>query len=252
LLIRELEQRNGLRLEKISSQRSPYIVLDKTWDEYFASLPRKFRWNLRNFEKKMQAAGEVVHRVFESGSDLELFHNALQEIEKGSWKEEAGSSLTVNTLQERFHSRLMRAAAEHGWFSGHVLEFRGEPVSYVWGLMYGNIFYDLKESYKSVHRDLGPGHVLKLSLMEQLFSRRLAFYDYMGLCDEYKMRWTDKTYVRSTFLLYNETIAARVARLGGQIKKHIHRSKTKLETTIAPPEAESPPVEPKRPSRMGS
>ncbi len=221
LLLRELEGRDGLRLERISSQRSPYIVLDKPWEEYFASLPRKFRWNLRNFEKKMKGAGEVSHRVFESGSDSGEFLSRMQEIERASWKEEAGSSLTANPLQESFHGRLLRAAADQGWFSGHVLEFRGEPVAYVYGLLYGNVFYDLKESYKSTYRDFGPGHVLKLSLMEQLFTRRVAFYDYMGLCEEYKLRWTDKTYSRSTFLLYNRTLAARAARLAGRIKTRL-------------------------------
>ena len=200
-------------------------------------MPKKFRWNLRNFQKKMETAGDVVHRVFESGSDIERFHAAVQEIEKASWKEEARSSLTSNALQERFHQRLMRAAADRGWLSGHVLEFRGEPVSYVWGLTYGNIFYDLKESYKSVYRDFGPGHVLKLSLMERLFASRLAFYDYMGLCEEYKMRWTDKTYSRTTFLLYNQTFPARVARLGGQIKELIDHSKRKPRATMGAAQA---------------
>jgi hypothetical protein len=235
MLLRELEKQGAVRPEKISAQRSPYIVLDKTWEEYFACLPRKFRWNLRNFEKKMQGSGNVVHRVFESGSNLEEFRSAMQEIERASWKEEAGTSLTANALQESFHVRLMYAAADRGWFSGHVLEFRGEPVSYVWGLLYGNIFYDFKESYKSTYRSLGAGHVLKLFLMERLFARHVAFYDYMGLCEEYKLRWTDKTYQRSTFILYNKTLTARAARWGGQIKKRILGSKTEPEPTSKPP-----------------
>ena len=231
LLLAELERQGRVSPEKISSQRSPYIALDKPWDAYFAGLPRKFRWNLRNFEKKMNAAGSVVRRIFESGSNLEEFHRAVQEIERASWKEEAGTSLTANTLQETFHATLMHAAAERGWFSGHVLFFRDEPVSYVWGLEYGNIFYDFKESYKSAYRDLGAGHVLKLSLMESLFAKRVAFYDYMGLCEEYKLRWTDKTYERSTFLLYNKTLTAKAARLAGQVKKRVLGSEAAPEPT---------------------
>jgi Acetyltransferase (GNAT) domain len=220
LILREAAQLEGLRLEILSSQRSPYIVLDKPWDEYFALLPRKFRWNLRNFEKKMKAAGDVVHRAFECGADLTQFHDGVQEIEKASWKEDAGTSLTANSLQESFHARLMNVAADRRWFSGHILEFRGEPVAFVWGLVFGNIFYDFKESYKSSYRDFGPGHVLKLFLMEQLFKRGVAFYDYMGLCEAYKLRWTDKTYERSTFLLYNSTLAARAAQMANRFKKH--------------------------------
>jgi len=222
-MMQEVAVQDQLRIEKIASQESPYIRLDNSWDEYFASLPRKFRWNLRNFERKMKAAGQVVHRVFEKGSDLEQFHRAVQQIEKASWKEQAGTSLTANALQEGFHARLMHSAAESGWFSGHVLEFRGEPVSYVWGLLFENIFYDFKESYKSACREFGPGHVLKLSLMQRLFSKGISFYDYMGASDEYKLRWTDKTYVRSTFLLYNETLTAHAAYWAGKIKQVVAR-----------------------------
>jgi hypothetical protein len=113
----------------------------------------------------------------------------------------------------------MGKAADLGWFSGHVLEFRGEPVAYVWGLLFANIFYDFKESYKSDYREFGPGHVLKLSLMQRLFSKRVTFYDYMGACEDYKLRWTDKTYERSTFLLYNQSVPALAAFWGSKIKK---------------------------------
>jgi hypothetical protein len=57
----------------------------------------------------------------------------------------------------------------------------------------------------------------------------------MGLCEEYKLRWTDKTYQRSTFILYNKTLTARAARWGGQIKKRILGSKTEPEPTSKPP-----------------
>lgn len=210
-----------LRIENIANQKSPYIALDRPWEEYFASLPRKFRWNLKNFEKKMNSSGAVVHRVYEHGSDLEQFRLAVQEIEKGSWKEGAGTSMTANLIQETFHASLMHPAAQAGFFSGHVLEFRGEPVSYVWGLVFENIFYDFKESYKSAYRDFGPGHVLKFSLMQQLFSRRIAFFDYMGACEEYKLRWTDKTYERVTYALYNKTLRAKAAALAGKIRRRI-------------------------------
>jgi CelD/BcsL family acetyltransferase involved in cellulose biosynthesis len=237
-LLQEVVALDQLRIEKIASQKSPYILLDTPWDAYFASLPRKFRWNLRNFEKKMNAAGEVVHRIFESDSDLEQFHSAVQEIEKASWKEEAGTSLTANSLQEGFHALLMNKAASSGWFSGHVLEFRGEPVSYVWGVLFENIFYDFKESYKSTYREFGPGHVLKLSLMQQLFSKRVNFYDYMGACEEYKLRWTDKTYERSTFLLYNNTLPARAALWGSKIKTLLAPRAAAAPVSAAAPEAD--------------
>ena len=224
-LLQELEAAGELRVEKLATQTSPYIMLNGDWEGYFSQLPKKFRWNLRNCDKKMRAAGETEYQIFEAGSNLDRFHDAVREIEKESWKEKSGTSLTANQLQESFHRRFMVIAERCGWFSGHLLLFRREAIAYVWGLLYGNIFYDFKESYKSVHNELGPGHVLKLALIERLFRLRVPLYDYMGVCEPYKLRWTDKTYQRSTFIVYNNTLRGQTARFAGKISARIGKGK---------------------------
>lgn len=210
---------SGLTCEEISKQASPYIVMQENWDQHFASLPKKFRSTIRNGEKRMRDHGQLEYREFRDPSAIRDFAAASLEIEKDSWKEAAGTSLTVNQLQENFHTDFLSSAAENGWLSGHLLLLNNEPVAYIYGLLHNEIFSDLKESYKSRYREMSPGHVLKSFAFQSLYAHAARLYDFMGLCEEYKMKWTDKTYSRSTYLLYNRTTrgwaASRVGRLKG-------------------------------------
>jgi len=213
----ETARRSGYRFETLSTQASPYIVLDKSWPEYFSTLPTKFRSNLRRRQRKLTAVGHLTYREYGKDSDLKRFLQAVVEIERASWKESAGTSITTNDLQQRLYEDLIHVAAEKGWFDGHLLELNGEPIAYVYGLAFNGSFCDLKESYKESYREFSPGEVLKMFLLERLIARQVRLYDYMGLCEPYKMRWTDRTYRRATYLLYNQTSRALGARLCGHV-----------------------------------
>lgn len=202
--------------EEIGKQTSPYIVLQDSWSQHFASLPKKVRSTIRNGVKRMRERGQLQYREVRVNADAELFADAIREIERDSWKEAAGTSLTANRLQERFHTEFLRSAVQNGWLCGQLLLLDGEPVAYIYGLLYNGIFSDLKESYKSSYREMSPGHVLKEFAFESLYARHVRLYDFMGACEEYKMKWTDKTYSRSTYLLFNRTARGWAAQRLGQ------------------------------------
>ena len=214
--------------EEIQRHTSPYIVLQKNWDQHFASLPKKFRSTIRNGEKRMREIGRLEYRQFRDSAEINMFADAMLEIERDSWKESAGTSLTANRLQEAFHTQLLRSAADAGWFCGHLLLLDGEPAAYIYGLLYNGIFSDLKESYKSRFREMSPGHVLKAFVFQSLYAHETRLYDFMGVCEEYKMKWTDKTYSRTTYLLYNRTARAWAARQVGRLKGHSNTTETEI------------------------
>lgn len=222
-LLMDLASRNQYRIEIAESNPSPYIAMQGSWENYANSLQSKFRWQLRKFEKRVQSAGQLSYRIFEKGPPLDSFYRSVQEIERQSWKEKARTSITANEIQDRFHARLLQVAGERGWMSGHLLELNGEPIAYQFGLLYNNVFYDLKGSYKDSHRELGPGLMLYRSLIETLFTRKVALFDFQGVCHEFKMRWTDKTYRRSTYVLYNKTLRAHAARAAARLRRLFKR-----------------------------
>jgi CelD/BcsL family acetyltransferase involved in cellulose biosynthesis len=220
--LRTWQQESGLACEEISKQTSPYIELQENWEQHFPSLPKKFRSTIRNGEKRMRERGRLEYRELRDNANIDYFAAATLEIERDSWKEAAGTSLNANPVQESFHTELLRTAAQNGWLCGHMLLLDGEPVAYIYGLLYNGIFSDLKESYKSRYRDMSPGHVLKAFAFQSLYAHKARIYDFMGACEKYKMNWTDKTYSRTSYLVYNRTARAWAARRVGRFKSNSH------------------------------
>ena len=223
------QQETGAACEEIGTQPSPYIVLQDNWEQHFASLPKKFRSTIRNGEKRMCDHGRLEYREFRGEADLDFFAAAALEIERDSWKEAAGTSLTANRLQEAFHTDLLQSAGQSGMLSCHLLLLDNEPVAYIYGLLHNGVFSDLKESYKTQYREMSPGHVLKAFTFQSLYQHRGRIYDFMGACEDYKMKWTEKTYSRVSYFLYNRTTRAWAARRVGRLKGNSEISGTEVE-----------------------
>lgn len=213
----------GRRFEMIGTRMTPYTVLNRTWEEYLKSLPKTLRQGMKKGHKKLMETGPAEHRCYTGGHDLEGFYEAVLDIELNSWKESAGTSLTQNHYQEDLYRSFMRSAAERGWFSGHLLFYRGEPIAYNYGLLHNGIFYAPKTSYKARYSEFSPGHVLDMLITEYLFEKKVGYYDQMGGCEAYKMRMSDQTYSRTTYLLFNSSLKGRLAALGTAAVKQLKR-----------------------------
>lgn len=210
--IKEAVQQHGFTTHILDSNRSPYIDVQETWEEQSALLPKKFRWTIRKGEKDLRSQGSLTYEYITDKDQLPYFVEAMLDVERASWKEEANTSITSQPFQERFYADFLPRAADKGWFSGHLLKLDDRPIAHVCGLQCKNIFYDLKESYSNAHRRYSPGHVLKRFVFDELAAAGTRIYDFMGACEAYKMKWTDKTYERVTVAVFNRTLNGRLAR----------------------------------------
>ena len=222
-LILDLAGANGFSVLAVQEEYSPYIPFQENWEHHFASLPGKFRYTIRSGEKRLREKGSLTYRECRTPQDVQDFNAAVVEIERGSWKEAAGTSLTANPIQETFHRKMLPRAAECGLFSGHLLLLDGEPIAYVMGLLHKGIFLDLKNSYRSAYRECSPSHVLMNFVLPRLYEHKTHTFDFMGLCEDFKMRWTDKTYCQISYLIFPGTLRGKAAHwlrsIGGSAQK---------------------------------
>jgi len=216
-LLLDLAPRKGWHCLILGKEHSPYIPFLDSWEHHIASLPKKLRSTMRNGEKRLRERGELTYRECRSSEEVRGFISAVEAIERDSWKAEAGTSIASNLVHDAFHRNLALRAAADGGFSGHLLLLNGEPIAYIMGLLHEGVFLDLKESYRSSFREMSPGHVLKSFAFARLYERDTQLYDFMGKCEEYKLKWTDKTYCRNTYLVFNNSLRGWVARWIGRV-----------------------------------
>lgn len=211
LLFKELVEKNNLSVQQISSQASPYFVVEGTWPDYFSSLKKRFRENIKRDVRKLDAAGEVTYEEYISWPESQSFFDDMITIEKGSWKEDSGTSITQHSKQEEFYYEFLKAASRKGWFRGQLLRLNGEPITYNYGALLNGNYIDLKGTFIQEYRHLAPGNVLAKIQYEKMFDEDVKYYDFMGDCDDYKMRWARHTYERSTYLIFNNTVKGKLA-----------------------------------------
>lgn len=189
---------------------SPYILLPPQQEAYFSGLSKNFRDNLKKSESRLNKAGKMSVRFYQSPDEVMAFLDAVLSIERRSWKEQAGTSITTNPIQEALYRLFLPQAAENQWLMGTVLSVDEKPIAYAMGLIFEGIYYNLKASYDETMRATGAGSFIYSPIIKELYRREIFVCDFMGKCEEFKMRWTDATYSRTTYFLYNQTIRGRM------------------------------------------
>lgn len=216
-----LQTHKTLLARSLGTLQSPYIQLGDNWDETFNSLPKKLRWTIRKSEKDLAGLGTLTYREYASAEGIDELFAMIYAIEQQSWKEESGTSITAQDKQRDFYEAMARHATRDGTFSAHVLLLDDKPLAYILGLVSGDgSFLDLKESFVQSHSKYSPAHVLKRFAFPALIAKGVRIYDFMGVCEPYKMRWTDKVYQRHTIVIYNKTLRGRLAYLKSLLSKN--------------------------------
>jgi CelD/BcsL family acetyltransferase involved in cellulose biosynthesis len=199
-------QRLSWPLRCIGASESPFIELAPQWQTMLAGLPKKMRWTIRKSERDLSALGRLEYCEVTDAADVPTLIETVYEIERKSWKEGSGTSITAHAPQQRFYEVFAGLAARHAMLSAHVLRLDGRPLAYILGVAAGDAaFLDLKESFDASYAQYSPGHVLKRFAMETLIARGVLIYDFMGACEPYKLRWTDRRYRRLTLALYKRS-----------------------------------------------
>ena len=224
-LVQQEARTCGLGVLTGRRQSSPYVPLGTSWEALFEGLQKKHRYTIRSGERRLREQGALEYRELSRPEDVEELTRCMSHVEKGSWKDAAASSIARNPGQQRFYDHFLPRAAASAVLSGHVLLLDGMPIAYMLGLIDGCVFLDLKESFDAAFEKSSPAHVLKRFVMSSLIARGITVYDFMGECEEYKLKWTDRTYTNVSVTLFRPTIRGRVAKWRSLLSRVRNRSK---------------------------
>lgn len=212
--------RCDLATEEIGRSESPYISLGSSWETMLRNLPKKMRWTIKKSEKDLNALGNLVYERPDEPERTDYLKECMFGVERRSWKEKAGTSITANSDQQRFFSALIDRVSASRALSAHILTLNEKPIAYIVGLAVGDgVFLDLKESFDAAYGKHSPGHVLKRYAMQALIDDGVHTYDFMGRCEAYKMKWTKQTYESVTLGVYNRGFRSSFFRARSAVRR---------------------------------
>lgn len=211
------------RCPVVAREVSPIVLLPDDLDAYRESLHQGFRAELQRRERRLHELGNVQFEIADTPGQVAGYLDAVDEIERHSWKEAAGSSITARPWEGRFYRALLPVAAAGGQLLSGLLRIDGRPVAHRMAVAFAGTVVALKTSYVMDLRTHAPATVLQWMYLREIHRRGFRVFDFTGLCEPHKTRWTRDTYTLLTHRLFRESIGGRFAHLRQQIGARARR-----------------------------
>lgn len=221
--------RQGINNQLLGTGGNPYISLEASWEEYYATRSRSLKKANNLAANRLKKAGEIridwLQPGAASAAEVTPALDAAITISAGSWKRSTGNSLD-NPGPQAFIRRLSELAVEQGWLSLWLLALDGKPMAMEYQLVFGGKVHALRADFVDGSDEISPGSHLNRHQLEQLFGRGLKRY-LMGPGDNpYKKRWTEEAEPLFRLDAYSPTVRGRMAALwDNQIKPRLRALK---------------------------
>lgn len=193
----------GGRLRLAKSPPSAYIPLRGSWDEYFASLSSRRRYDYRRNRKRLEALGAVTFNVeCPTPATLPGLLDRAAHVESSGWKGRQRSGLAANGAVRRFFDRYLLRASRDGKCRIFFLEVGGRPVATQISIIENGRLWVLKIGYDEGLAKCSPGIQLTMDCVRYALGQGLEAYEFLG-CDENWLHiWTDRMHYYYTLYLY--------------------------------------------------
>ena len=183
------EAAGGRRVASRAVMSSPYVAIERDWDEYWRGLSRNHRSNVSRRPRRLTERGEVAIEVFEGGEGLPALLEESFRIEASGWKGERGTAVICSPRTRRFYEEVAAWASRLGMLRLATLRLDGRLIAFNLGLEAEGRHYLLKLGHDAALDPLSPGTVLTAAMIKRAFALGLKSYEFLGGRDPYKLRW---------------------------------------------------------------
>jgi CelD/BcsL family acetyltransferase involved in cellulose biosynthesis len=137
-----------------------------SFDESMAQHSSKHRRQLRRFDRKLDRhfAGDSKLRVVCSAREVPELLGMASRVSAETYQ----AALGVGVQDDPQTRAVLTTEAEKGRLRAYVLLGGGEPLAFQVGMLYGSAFFCSGRGYLPAFRDLRPGTVLFMRMMQDL------------------------------------------------------------------------------------
>ena len=171
----------------------PYIDLPASWEEYFHTLSKHMRENLRRRMRSMQKDHVIEFKKYENGDDLREQLQVLFELHQKRWRLKNMKSKFAEPEAREFYFDVSQAFHKNKWLDLSFQNVDGKPVSAHWGFIYNNIFHYMTPAFDPDYSYYSVGNLHIMKLLEDSIKNRLRKFDFLTGAEIYKSYWTQCT-----------------------------------------------------------
>jgi len=192
------------------SDASPYVELAGSWRDYYASLPGKFRQNLRNRLGRLTKLGTPALEVLRDRGAIEAACGDALRLEASGWKTGAGTSVCSDESVRRFYTALIEPATARGWLRLLFLTVDGRRIATAYSAVYRRRLFLFKTGYDPEYATCSPFKLLTYFALQHAFDEGWAELDFLGDAEPWKLEWTSTVRPHDWLFVFSGTPRARI------------------------------------------
>lgn len=209
---------HGLCLSRTCA-RSAFVELKGSWDEYFATLSSRRKYDLKRARKRAEAFGPVAFEVANvSPESTGVLLKTVYDLEASGWKGKNGSAILKRPELLRFFDLYSRRASQEGKLRICLLRIGGAVAAAQIAVECGSRFWILKIAYDEKMSNCSPGILLTSESIRHAFNRGISVYEFLGSDEPWLDPWANGRHDYSAMALHPYTLQSAAA-LAKDIKK---------------------------------
>jgi CelD/BcsL family acetyltransferase involved in cellulose biosynthesis len=189
---------------------SPFLTLSDTWEHYYASLPAKFRSNLRNRLTRLGKFGEPRLEILEDQDAIAGAREDALRLEASGWKAESGTSICSDPATERFYTLLSERATANRWLRLMFLTVGGRRIATSYGARFAQRLFLFKTGYDPEYATCSPFKLLTYFAIQSAYDEGLTELDFLGDAEPWKREWTGTARSHDWLFVFSDSVRARL------------------------------------------
>ena len=156
------------------------------FEAYRKATRPKWMARLARYRRKMDREYELDLSVAAPPADLAAELEAGFDLEASGWKGETGTAILSSAPIAGFYREIAEAYHAAGELRLSRIALDGGLVAFDLAILYGGRLYSLKTAFDESFRQIVPGLVLRLSIIEHCFEQGLEAHEFLGASYEWK------------------------------------------------------------------
>lgn len=201
-----------------AGESSPYLPLQGTWSDLVSSKNKKFRYKVRRRKESLEAH-PTWKLVWVGECDVEQALEDIVNIERHSWKADAGIDIPSRSRELEYHKQLLPFLAQRRSLLANILYIEDCAAAYSLCCHAGAWIGQLKTSFDTRFDDHSPGAIVIDACLEKAFELGAAEFDFLGDATPHKLAWTEHVRLHMNYFLFGTTIAGRIVGTAKRLKQ---------------------------------
>lgn len=173
----------------------PCLTFPATWEEYFKTIPKKYRHNIRNRERKLErdANEPIVYRRVTEERELNQALADLFSLHEQTRKLQGETGAFGKQSMRAFHREIAGQFLRNDWLRFYQLQVGNRTIATAYCFRYGETVSYYQTGYDEKWSNYGPGVSLLVHLLRSSMEEGIKTFDFLRGNHPYKYRWTNQT-----------------------------------------------------------